>query len=332
MGRKNKKYLKDLREQAYEKLTSMLSFGESKRKAILNDDAQDKIFSRNTFKTYWKHIKYFVSYVEKFHPECKSLKKSRAYVTEWLESRESEYLSAWTIQTEAKALGKLFGITPYDIDYYIPPKRERSNIKRSRIPAVRDKHFSETNNHEFICFCKGTGLRRHEIEKTKGKDLVDRNSIQQELDNYDLFIKNTHAKALEDALMFDVDYFIHTFGKGGRERYAPIIGEHATSIVERMKNTHPEEKVWLHVPSNADIHSFRSDYAVTIYKLYARDIDTIPKDKTNKGLKRKYQSEVYHCRKDEYGKKIDKNAMLKISKALGHNRLEIVANNYIRGI
>lgn len=37
-------------------------------------------------------------------------------------------------------------------------------------------------------------------------------------------------------------------------------------------------------------------------------------------------------RKDESGKKLDKKAMFLCSKALGHNRIEVVANNYIRGL
>ena len=55
-------------------------------------------------------------------------------------------------------------------------------------------------------------------------------------------------------------------------------------------------------------------------------------DRVNKGTGRKFQSDVYTCRKDESGKKLDKKAMLICSKALGHNRIEVVANNYIRGL
>ena len=40
----------------------------------------------------------------------------------------------------------------------------------------------------------------------------------------------------------------------------------------------------------------------------------------------------YTCRKDEAGKKLDKAAMLVCSKALGHNRISVVADNYIRGL
>ena len=41
---------------------------------------------------------------------------------------------------------------------------------------------------------------------------------------------------------------------------------------------------------------------------------------------------VYTCRKDESGRKLDKAAMLVCSKALGHNRIDVVANNYIRDL
>ena len=61
-------------------------------------------------------------------------------------------------------------------------------------------------------------------------------------------------------------------------------------------------------------------------------IEDIPYDRVNKGTGKGYQSEVYTCRKDEAGKKLDRLAMLMCSKALGHNRVEIVANNYIRGL
>ena len=36
MGRKNKAYSKDLHQQAYERLTEMQAFGESKKEAVAN--------------------------------------------------------------------------------------------------------------------------------------------------------------------------------------------------------------------------------------------------------------------------------------------------------
>ena len=180
MGRRNKAYSKDLHQQAYDRLTGMQAFGESKKKAVANGTEKEKIFSFNTYKSYWKHTKYFIKYIKENHPECTTLKSAKKYVNEWLQTRVDQGLSAWTVQLEAKAMGKLYGISPDDENYFKPPKRNREDIKRSRGDRVRDKHFSKTNNDELIKFCKGTGLRRAELGELRGKDLVTREQIEAE--------------------------------------------------------------------------------------------------------------------------------------------------------
>lgn len=340
MGRRNKKYFKDMHQQAYERFKSMQAFGESKHEAIRQGTDRDKIFSFNTYKTYWKHTKYFIQYMKEHHPECTTLKKAKKYVNEWLQDRADQGLSAWTIQVEAKALGKLYGIQPGDDDYFIPPKRNREDIQRSRGDRVRDKHFSKTNNDELIKFCRGTGLRRSELEDLRGKDLMTRAQIEADIARLEAVPEGQRSPkdekrltALKDTRVFKSEYFTHVrSGKGGRERFSPIIGPNAAQIIERMQNTQAEDRVWLYVNSNADIHSYRSDYATAIYKEYARRIEDIPYDRVNKGTGHRFQGDVYTCRKDEAGKKLDKAAMLICSKALGHNRISVVADNYIRGL
>lgn len=348
MGRKNKSYHKDIKQQIYDKLTTMLKSGEgtSKKEAIESGTERDKIFSYSTYNTYRKHCNYFADYIREKHPECTTLKASKKYVNEWLTLRKNqvndkgEHLSAWTIQTEAAALNKLYGIAPDDPNYFKAPQRHREDIKRSRGDAERDKHFSEKNNDEFIKFCKGTGCRRGIMEKLEGRDLMSMSDLKRDIERLKLKDSPTNAelkqlRTLEDAVKNfpDKDFFIHhRTDKGGRDRYSPIIGNNKAQIIERMRATAPDAKVWQHVPGNADIHGYRGEYATDIYRMYARPIEEIPFDKVNKGTGRAFQSDVYTCRKDEKGKKLDKAAMLKASKALGHNRLEVVANNYIRGL
>lgn len=340
MGRRNKAYHKDLHQQAYDRLTGMQAFGESKKQAVADGTEEDKIFSFNTYKAYWKHVKYFIKYIREKHPECTTLKSAKKYVNEWLQARTDQGLSAWTIQLEAKAMGKLYGISPDDENYFKPPKRNREDIKRSRGVRVRDKHFSKTNNDELIRFCKGTGLRRRELAELRGKDLVTREQIEAEISRLEsrppaeLTPADTkRLEMLKDARLFQGGYFTHVrSGKGGRERLSPIIGPDSAQIIERMQNTPSEEKVWQHVHQSADIHGYRAEYATAMYKAHARPIEEIPYDRVNKGTGRKYQSEVYTCRKDEAGRKLDKAAMLVCSKALGHNRISVVADNYIRGL
>ena len=340
LGKGNKKYYKNMHQQAYERLTKMQAFGESKKEAIANGTDGQKIFSFNTYQSYWKHTKYFIAYVKEKHPDCTTIKKAKKYVNEWLQTRADQGLSAWTVQLEAKALGKLYGISPEDEDYFNPPKRNREAIKRSRGDCVRDKHFSVTNNDELIKFCKGTGLRRSELGALKGGDLITREKIEREINHlYGIpqqkrtQIDEKRLSILLDTRLFDSNYYIYVRnGKGGRERISPIVGKNAGQIVERIQNTPDNEKVWQHVHQSADIHGYRAEYATAIYRAHARPIEEIPYDKVNKGTGRRYQSDVYTCRKDESGKKLDKKAMLICSKALGHNRIEVVANNYIRGM
>ena len=99
-----------------------------------------------------------------------------------------------------------------------------------------------------------------------------------------------------------------------------------------MVNVAPNERVWQRVHSTADIHSYRAEYATIMYHRHARKIDEIPYDKINRGSGRRYQSGVYVCRNEAHGRKLAKKAMRLCAKALGHNRIEVVASNYIRDI
>lgn len=141
--------------------------------------------------------------------------------------------------------------------------------------------------------------------------------------------------AIEEALTVfpDQDYMLaHRRDKGGKMRFAPIVGPDREKIIRRIQDTPPGKKVWERVHSAAAIHSYRNDYSVLLYKQYARDISSIPYDRRRGNTPIRYQSEVYYCRLDERGKRLDKRAMEKVTKALGHNRLSVIAGHYLRGI
>ena len=340
MGRNNKKYRKDLHQQAYERLTSMQAFGESKLHAKRDGTADGKIFSHQTYATYWRHVKYFLKWVKKQHPECTTLKHAKRYVNEWLQTRVDEGLSAWTIHTEQAALNKLFGIPPDDPNRFQAPERRREDIKRSRNDVPRDKHFSVSNNLALIKFVQGTGTRRNVLERLRGDDLWTRTQLQEkllelekkkELSSFETKLFQNLTEAL--VLFPEQAYFIHhRKDKGGKSRFAPIIGSNTPEIVERMRSIPPGELVWQHVHDAADIHGYRGVYATALYKKYARDIASIPYDRINKGSGKQFQSQVYWCRKDEKHKKLDKAAMYQVSKALGHSRLNVIAEHYIRDL
>ena len=347
MGRdKADRYRKTLHQQVYERLTSMQAFGESKLEAKRDGTMKNKIFSYDTYQTYKKHIGYFIHWLKEAHPDVTTLKAAKRYVNEWLTLRSEQtdkngkYLSAWTIQTEAAALNKLFQIDKADPGRFEPPRRAREDIKRSRVETKRDKHFSVTNNDQLIRFCKGTGCRRNVLEKLEGRDFWSRERMEAQVKRLDgkgfLSKEETRlAITLKDALdtFPEEDFFLHhRKDKNGKFRFAPIVGPDKAMIIERMRETPANEKVWLHVHKSADIHGYRADYANRVYKKYARPIDKIPYDRVHKGTVYRYQSEVYFCRNDERGKKLDRVAMVKCSKSLGHNRVSVVAASYLRGL
>lgn len=340
IGRRNKKYRKTLKEQAHERLVSMQAFGTSKRDSVENNAGEDKIFSFSTYRSYWKHTKYWLQWMSVFHPEVTTLDKARPFVREWLEYRERQEdekgnrLSAWTLHLETSALCKLFQITVNDPDRYHPPKRERKNIRRSRVSVVRDRNFSATNNDELIKFCKGTGLRRAGLLSIRGRDLYTREQIDNEL----VRIKTVPVgqRSADDRKWFSILqdtqafynprplHFVRVTEKGGRTRLAPIVGSQEAQIVARFLERKPEERVWEYVNSNMDIHGYRADYARSIYRMYARPIEELEQETDI--------SRLYICRKDEAGRRLDRQAVLRVSKALGHNRAEVAVNNYLRGL
>lgn len=341
MGRKNKEYSKDMHQQAYDKLTGMQAFGDSKKDDMTYDKEHDtdtvsgKIYSFNTYKTYWKHTKYFIKWVQEKYPDCKTLKKAEKYVSEFLQSRVDAEMSAWTVQTEAAALNKLYGIKKDDPKRFQPPQRRKEDIVRSRGTKERDKHFSEKKNEELVNFCKGCGFRRNVLEKLKGSDLYDRSKVESSLEKARIDNDQAMIKACTDALKTfpDKEYFIlHRSDKGGKTRISPIVGPHTEKIVERMKNTAPNELVWQYVSSNCDVHGYRADYATILYKQYARPIENLNFRNKIKCSDGKYRSEIYTCRGDEKGKKLDRKAIGVISIALGHNREDTAISNYVRNL
>jgi len=185
------------------------------------------------------------------------------------------------------ALAKLFDCSGKE--FAATPPRYRGDIKRSRGEAVRDAHFSEEKNADFVAFCRATGLRRHELANLRGDDLV-----------YDGKNGAYRVKVRK--------------GKGGKERNALIIRD-VDLVVEMMKRA-GTGKVFPKLPE-ADVHSYRRDYAQYFYSIIARPVEKLTRE------------EIYRCKKDKRGIIYDRAAMLKVSQSLGHNRISVIAGHYL---
>lgn len=284
---RNREKKGSLLHQVKTALDEKLAIGESKFEDKKIGATADKIYSWNTYKTYLKHNIYFIQWAKENH-QIKSLDEGKKYVNEWLEMREKQGLSAYTVKLETSALMKLYSISSNEI--YKSNARYRANIQRSRGEKVRDKHFSEEKHKDLVRFCRATGLRRAELQQLRGTDLIEING--------EPFICVSRG------------------AKGGRHRNILLAFE--KDFIQGLMSSKGDNKVFEKIPNGADIHSYRAEYATRLYKALARDINTLPK------------SEKYHCRKDLKGACYDKKAMLEVSRALGHNRISVIAGHYIR--
>nr|CRY97067.1 hypothetical protein [uncultured prokaryote] len=293
-----------LKQQARNILQSKLSIGESKHFDKQFGDTSNKIYSWGTYRSYHDAVNHFCDYLKENHSDVKNFEDGKQYINEYLQSRMDKGLSPYTVKLDANALGKVYEMSTKDMVQ--TNSRYRENITRSREEVTRDRHFSVEKNKELVNFCQCTGLRRSELETLKPNQLI----YNHDLSRYELSIK----------------------GKGGRERIAPIIGsqEQVKMVVERIERTPDDEKVWGKVHSACDVHSYRSEYATRYYESIARPIDELRAIKNTEGTY-KVSSEIYACRKDLKGVYYDKKAMLEVSQALGHNRISVIAEHYLRG-
>lgn len=110
-------------------------------------------------------------------------------------------------------------------------------------------------------------------------------------------------------------YCLRIKGKGAKIRYIPIRDK---EVIDRMKNTPSNGLVFGKVNTRAPIHKYRSMYATNLYKSLKRDIKDIPKE------------DRYVCRKDLKGRIYDKKVMQIVSRALGHERIDVIAGHYLR--
>lgn len=165
----------------------------------------------------------------------------------------------------------------------------RADIKRSRLDTESARHFSEERNAELVSFCQHTGLRRVELESLRPEQL--------------------HQDS-------EGNWYLRVVGKGGKERDAYILNNDK-AVLDRIRGTETGEAVWGKVHSKCNVHGYRADYAKALYEQLARPIDEVPKQ------------ERYVCRDDMYGTVFDKVAMREVSNNLGHNRIDVIASNYL---
>lgn len=294
-----------LKKQLRDKLRRLWEEGKGKPKHEVKGvhNRSPYIHSYNTYQTYDKWVEAFADWCKL--RDIKEWNQARMAVGRFLQEYiDDEYadISAATIRTMAASLGKVFDCTINDFGIKIP-KMERAAIRRSRYVAERDKHVSLTHNEELIEFCKSTGLRRSELESLTG------------------VIRYKNGTTADRIVYKDGKAYLRVKGKGGKWRESEIVGtpKQIERVVNRIRSA-GDKLVWFHVHTKLDVHSLRADYASTVYLKYARPLE---------GLE---HGEKYFCRGDMAGVVYDRAAMLIASQSLGHERISVIASNYLWGL
>lgn len=280
------------RKTARLRLQAMLKagLGSERSKDKAEANTRNKIYSKATFETYKQQFRHFADWLEKAHPEAVTLEDARGFVDEYLRHLIELERSAYSISTAKAAIAKIMGVEA--TQFVATPPRLRADIKRSRGVAERDKHISDKKEEELARFTSATGLRRKEMTMIEAEDL---------------FFKNGQA-------YLNIDKGT----KGGKSRVAKIVGkteEETKDIVKWIQSK--EGRLFNKLSSNYDNHYYRATYANRLYNKLKRDIDDIP------------AQERYVMRKERAGEVYDKQAMLLVSKALGHNRISVIAQSYL---
>lgn len=280
------------RKTARLRLQAMLKagMGSKRSKDKAEADTRNKIYSKATFETYKQQFRHFADWLDKAHPEAETLEDARAFVDDYLRHLIELERSAYTISTAKAAIAKIMGVEA--TQFIATPPRLRADIKRSRGLAERDKHISEKKEEELARFTSATGLRRKEMTMIKAEDL---------------FFKNGQAYLN-----------VNKGTKGGKSRIAKIAGKTEAETKEIVKWIQSKKgRLFNKLSSNYDNHFYRATYANRLYNQLKRGIDKIP------------TQDKYIMRKERAGEVYDKQAMLLVSKALGHNRISVIAQSYL---
>lgn len=307
---------KNITIQMHQKIDSLLRIGESKHLAKQayrqyceennlpwNPSKSPFLHSIGTTENYRQVIGEFCTWLKTEKPEVwktkdlSNIDKKIAY--EYLQDREKQGCSAWTVSKDMSALNKVLDLGLNKKEGGLQ-ERSLKNISRSREQKEHDAKYNPANYKDQIEFVKAFGVRRESIYG--GQFQVKENS---------LFKK-------------DGKVYVSVIEKGGRYRETPCLSNCQKAIEEKynIQEREPFTKeqfiefyscnqsnyIFNNYTSKIDNHSFRAEYATNLYKEIAEQKDSIENDY------RGYDSTI----------------LKEVSEALGHSRISVVVDHYLR--
>lgn len=306
--------LGSLKYQISQRMQELNRIGESKHQAKQdyrrasenanlkwNPAKADGIFSYKTMDAYRQSAVEFSGWLKQNHPDIRDINNiTREHAISYLQQRQDQGKSAWTTSKDMSAINKVFNL---NISKQEAGLRERSykNTERSRLERNHDHKFNAKNYERQIAFAQAFGCRRESVY-----------GGQYQVKDVSLFRYNGHIYAS----------FIE---KGGRYREAPCLSSMQPTVEKMFPNIQEREPLtkqqfqelyqlsqdhlFDRYTTKIDNHAFRHEYARNLYQELLEQRDQEPQN-----LYRGYNKEI----------------LQEVSEALGHSRLSVVVEHYLR--
>lgn len=300
MGRKV-----NLKIQMHKQINNLIAIGTSRHemKKLTGNNSSPFIHSASTADAYRQTVNEFSSWLKNEKSDIwdtkdlSAISKDIAY--EYLQQRESKGLSAWTVTKDLSAINKVLDLGLNKREGNLSERRLQ-DITRSREVKEHDFKYNQINYSQQIDIAKAFGVRRESI--VGGNYAIKESS---------LFIK-------------DSNLYISVIEKGGRYREAQCLESYKNDIVSRydieVRDSYSKDEFIQHYVSDkndtlfdsytakVDNHAFRAEYATNLYEELASQKENLLND--YKG----YDSEL----------------LKQVSENLGHSRLSVVVDHYLR--
>lgn len=122
----------------------------------------------------------------------------------------------------------------------------------------------------------------------------------------DLYARDVYVRASDQRLVVRV-----VKGKGGKWREVPVFPGRAQLVLQQVEGKEPDTHVFNRITSLLDIHSYRRQFAQELYEyLSGRPLPPVDGRLKNADF--------------------DQDVALYVSRCLGHNRIDIIFQHYIR--
>lgn len=310
--------------QINQKLQGLKRFGQSRHEAKQayrasqeakgekwNPAKAEGIFSFKTYDAYKQTAMEFSKWLRENHSDIKTLDQiSQEHAIRYLQGRQAEGKSAYTVSKDMSAINKIFG-TELSKKNAGLAERSYKNVTRSRGIKAHDKQYNPANYKDQIAFAKGTGCRRSSVHG--GKYSVKPCSLWKDSEG------NLYVSLIE---------------KGGRFRNTKVLDAYkgtieglvtAIPVREPLANLKAEgnrfrelyrassdSPLFEKYPLKIDNHAFRAEYARARYQELAA-----AKQAAGGSVSNDYRG-------------YDKSCIMGVSKDLGHGRPSVVVEHYMR--